>query len=187
MNFYQIKFCYYRDNDSKRCKRQRRYMRREHMTRNPIESGIIPVSIEMQCISDIPSFLKTNFKFINSFHLLFIFIDHFGNFFLNFLFSNFSFSCKSLLSEMVYMSTPPPPSQIILEEWCQLCRRKTCIYYTCSSPLLCFITGRNLLLKVPKKEAPFIGENIINVAAFDLMFHSFRSLWQRLTFGWEYK
>ncbi|XP_078319684.1 axin-1-like isoform X2 [Crassostrea virginica] len=30
------------DNDSKRCKRQRRYMRREHMTRNPIESGIIP-------------------------------------------------------------------------------------------------------------------------------------------------
>lgn len=30
------------DNDSKRCKRQRRYMRREHMNRNPIEMSVIP-------------------------------------------------------------------------------------------------------------------------------------------------
>jgi hypothetical protein len=47
LHLYPIKMFVSRDNDSKRCKRQRRYMRREHMNRNPIEMSVIPVSIEM--------------------------------------------------------------------------------------------------------------------------------------------
>lgn len=53
--FIQLKILLSRDNDSKRCKRQRRYMRREHMNRNPIEMSVIPVSNDiMVCFKCYP-------------------------------------------------------------------------------------------------------------------------------------